>query len=591
VKGNNSCGNGTSSSLAITVNSLPASAGTITGTTTICQGQNSVVYTVPVISNATSYIWTLPTGATGTSTTNSITVSYGTTAVSGNITVKGHNTLGDGPASSLAITVNPLPATAGTISGTATVNKGQTGVVYTIPTITNATSYIWTLPTGATGTSTTNSITVSYGATAVSGNITVKGNNSCGNGTSSSLAITVNIKSLTVTAGGLLKSLNSYEKSSLTSLKITGTLDARDFKIMRDSMPALSELDISATTIMAYSGTEGTYYISGQYANYPANTVPMYAFNFKNTLKSIVFPQNIISIGNSAFKSTALSIINLPETVISLDYYSFSGCNISKSINIPSSVNSIAETTFLDFNGLINVDIKNSYYSSEEGVLFDKAKTTLLQCPRSKSGSYIVPTSVKNIGVNSFGDCNLLTSITLTSNVQNIWRGGFVGCNGLTSFSIPSSVKSIDSYTFFYCSSLKSIYTYQTTPIDLSASTNIFNGVDTLSCTLYVPTNSKILYKNAKEWSRFANIIEMTTGLQNEFNKNIIIYPNPVKNELNIEFDGVTKFSIINLMGQVIYSSNLINSAVVQTTNLPSGVYLIKFTTGKTYEFRKFIKE
>jgi len=78
----------TPNTTVVTVNPLPASAGTISGLTTVCQGQNSVTYTVPVITNATSYVWTLPSGATGTSSTNSITVNYGTSAVSGNITVE-----------------------------------------------------------------------------------------------------------------------------------------------------------------------------------------------------------------------------------------------------------------------------------------------------------------------------------------------------------------------------------------------------------------------------------------------------------------------------------------------------------------------
>ncbi len=192
VKGNNSCGDGVSSTLAITVNPLPIIAGTITGASTVCQGQNSVTYTVPTITNATSYVWSLPSGATGTSTTNSIIVSYGASAVSGNITVKGHNSCGDGATSTLAITVNPLPVSAGTITGASTVCQGQNSVTYTVPSITNATSYVWTLPSGATGTSATNSITVSYGTSAISGNITVKGTNTCGNGSTSTFAITVN---------------------------------------------------------------------------------------------------------------------------------------------------------------------------------------------------------------------------------------------------------------------------------------------------------------------------------------------------------------------------------------------------------------
>ena len=97
--------------MAITVNPLPVSVVTISGISTVCQGQNSVNYTVPIIANATSYVWTLPSGATGTSTTNSIIVNYSTSAVSGNITVKGTNTCGDGIISTLAITVNIKPKT------------------------------------------------------------------------------------------------------------------------------------------------------------------------------------------------------------------------------------------------------------------------------------------------------------------------------------------------------------------------------------------------------------------------------------------------------------------------------------------------
>jgi hypothetical protein len=172
-----------------------------------------VVYTVPVIPNTVSYIWTLPTGATGISTTNSITVSYGATAISGNITVRGRNYCGKGNTSTLAVTVNPLPLATGTITGPTTVNQGQNSVVYTVPTITHATSYLWDLPTGATGTSTTNSITVNYGANAVSGNISVKGQNSCGYCPAVSLAVNVNSR------------FNSPEKSA----DIIGNVQAKDF--------------------------------------------------------------------------------------------------------------------------------------------------------------------------------------------------------------------------------------------------------------------------------------------------------------------------------------------------------------------------
>lgn len=90
----------------------PSAATVIAGTTTVCQGQTSETYTVAAIADAESYNWTLPSGATGTSTTNSIQVDFGISAVSGDITVSGYNSCGgNGPSSTLAITVNPLPLT------------------------------------------------------------------------------------------------------------------------------------------------------------------------------------------------------------------------------------------------------------------------------------------------------------------------------------------------------------------------------------------------------------------------------------------------------------------------------------------------
>jgi len=90
------------------------------------------------------------------------------------------------------VTINPLPADAGVITGPVTVCQGQNNVTYSIPAISYATSYVWTLPAGAYGTSITNSITLNYGTSALSGDIMVRGHNSYGDGASSTLAITVN---------------------------------------------------------------------------------------------------------------------------------------------------------------------------------------------------------------------------------------------------------------------------------------------------------------------------------------------------------------------------------------------------------------
>lgn len=180
------------------VNPLPSAAGSITGTNSLCAGTNGVAYSCGSIMNATSYTWTLPAGATiatGAGTSN-ITVNFGATAVSGNVVVSGTNSCGNGTSSPLfAVTVNPLPIPAGTITGPASVCAGSAGVAYSVAAITGATGYVWTVPAGATITSgaTTRNIIVTFGTTPGNGIITVKGTNACGSGTASpDFNVTVN---------------------------------------------------------------------------------------------------------------------------------------------------------------------------------------------------------------------------------------------------------------------------------------------------------------------------------------------------------------------------------------------------------------
>lgn len=200
VYGTNQYGNGAATALYVTVNPLPGEAGTISGPAEVCATETSVLYSIDEITEATSYVWTLPEGATGSSTTNTINVDF-TYAVTGYIFVYGVNGCGDGLNSAMQVIVTPLPDEAGAISGPNSVCAGETGIVYTVPPINNATTYIWTLPPGASGSSTTNSITVNFDPTASSGEVTVTGSNQCGTGITSAMAVTVN--SLPEAAGAI----------------------------------------------------------------------------------------------------------------------------------------------------------------------------------------------------------------------------------------------------------------------------------------------------------------------------------------------------------------------------------------------------
>lgn len=85
------------------------------------------------------------------------------------------------------------------------------------------------------------------------------------------------------------------------------------------------------------------------------------------------------------------------------------------------------------------------------------------------------------------------------------------------------------------------------------------------------------------------------TGIEpNESAKSVKVYPNPITNELVIEFEGNTNkinFEVLNAIGQVVFNGILLERVVVQTASFIPGIYLIKLKSGKTFEFKKVIKK
>ena len=204
VSGVNSCGTSEHRNRNVSVSPVPAAAGTITGTSSVCAGQSGVSFSVASISNATSYAWSFSgTGATITNgTTNTITISFAANATTGNLTVQGVNTCGNGTASApYLITVNQLPVPAGVITGPETFTPGTTGISYSIASIPGSTGYQW----GYTGTGVTiigsgSSVTLDFSVSASPGQLSVRGTNACGQGTASTLDLSPSIRTLTMTS-------------------------------------------------------------------------------------------------------------------------------------------------------------------------------------------------------------------------------------------------------------------------------------------------------------------------------------------------------------------------------------------------------
>jgi hypothetical protein len=422
-------------------------------------------------------------------------------------------------------------------------------------------------------------------------------------------------KSISITAGGLSTALTETEKSTVTNLTITGTIDARDFKTMRDDMPLLEGIDIHESSISAYSGPEGTDLHGSTIA--PENAIPPSAFmnlkngdlNGKTSLTKIILPSNlvafgessfwgsgltsidippsVITIGTTAFAASRITTLIIPSSVISIGGYAFRNCTSLSSVIIPSSVTYIGAEAFAYSPAIFTVDVNNPMYSSLDGVLLNKDQTSIIQFPTSRTGNYTIPNSVVTIDSWSFGGCNL-SSLVLPNSVKSIggcafWNGynistinlppsletigsdAFWNCKNLTSIMIPSSVKYIGDGAFSYCWRLLSVtipltveyigsyafkdcnrlsditvgwYTpFELCPIeDLAYSCFIFEGVDKNACKLHVPYGTSDLYQAANEWKEFINILEMPGGFKIGA-YSIEFPPNASTSQLNITSD------------------------------------------------------
>ena len=385
--------------------------------------------------------------------------------------------------------------------------------------------------------------------------------------------------------------------------------------------------------------------VNYQGTDYAVTKIGNAAFLYYFYLTSLTLPNSLVTIENSAFAycSGFTGDLIIPNSVVTIEEsafftcYSFDGdfvlgnslttigdgafnsCDgLHGVLNIPSNVTSIGKLAFryCNFSG-ITVDSANPVFDSRDNcnaVIVTETNELLFGCVNS-----VIPNTITVIGENAFCGLEGLTSINIPNSVITIGAGAFSFCFDLTGdLTIPNSVQTIGDGAFFQCSGFDGTLTIgagvtyigdeafrkcsnftkavslATTPAELGFeyAGMVFSEFGTQILT--VPFGCASAYQNSAWYdpiglNGFYEFIEAEPTAVSEM-ENVIstVYPNPTKDIVKIEAEGIKNVSVFNSLGQIIFD-NASNGDVFEYdfSGNDAGVYFIKVETEKGVETKR----
>lgn len=325
------------------------------------------------------------------------------------------------------------------------------------------------------------------------------------------------------------------------------------------------------------------------------------AFGECTGLKSIEIPNSIKTIRDTVFiKCSALESVVIPDSVTKIEFSAFDGCSALKNITIPASVTSIEKGVFANCSVLTDIYVAeaNEFYSSADGILYDKTKTAIIAYPGGRTGDYVIENGVTSIGDGAFSGCTGLTSITIPEEVTSIGKSAFSGCAGLTSILIPDGITSIGDYAFSKCIELTDIIIPESVT---SIGNSAFYGCDNL--TIYgnpgsyaetfakernipfAPENLTNLTYDVFTYNIIHGEVEIT-GCEKSANGAVVVpsaidgYPVTSIGDSAFAFcSGLTSVALPDSVKEI--GSNAFSYCSIESMTIPDGVTSIK---GRTFE-------
>lgn len=170
-------------------------------------------------------------------------------------------------------------------------------------------------------------------------------------------------------------------------------------------------------------------------------------FNSFTSITSVILGDNLLSIGEDAFKGTSITSITLPSTIKNIEYCAFRSCDNLTKIYYNGTIDRYVEIELESeiLSDTISLYVLNSNGSIEyNGKKYSLVEGNVSLTDATKISSYV------------FADYNKITSLILNEGIESI-NDSFIAGTSIEEITIPSSVKFIDECAFYDADNLKKI--------------------------------------------------------------------------------------------------------------------------------------
>ncbi len=238
--------------------------------------------------------------------------------------------------------------------------------------------------------------------------------------------------------------------------------------IKLDILPDFSaiEEEKSSNFVIDENGVLQNYSGKSKYVVIPDNVkeISFGVFMDRPEIKSVIFPKGLLYIDEGAFYGcTGLKEINLPDSVTEIRRLSFGNCTSLETIYFGKSLEIIGESAIWRCEALeyIKLSEENKFFSSIDGILYNKDSTVLMLAPVGIRGTVQIPDSVELISEYAFCECNKIEKVIFGENLKNIGEAAFFGCDSLRKVTTNSNLEQVGSAAFSNCVALKEIILWE----------------------------------------------------------------------------------------------------------------------------------